>query len=195
MNTSMDTVEAKPRESAEQVEDAKMHQELFSPEEERKLVRKLDLWILPLMMVTYTLQSYDKGIMSAATQFGFNNDLHLTTIIGHNAAGKAITNDKKYANASMMFYIGYLVGTYPMMFLAQRFSISRVISGATFLWGAVLMSTAGCHNYSGIMVNRFFLGFLESAVAPAFTVLVTFWWTRRLEGSAIIGARRLWRLD
>lgn len=44
MNTSMDTVEAKPRESAEQVEDAKMHQELFSPEEERKLVRKLDLW-------------------------------------------------------------------------------------------------------------------------------------------------------
>lgn len=130
------------------------------------------------MMVTYTLQSYDKGIMSAATQFGFNNDLHLTTIIGHNAAGKAITNDKKYANASMMFYIGYLVGTYPMMFLSQRFSISRVISGATFLWGAVLMSTAGCHNYSGIMVNRFFLGFLESAVAPAFTVLVTFWWTR-----------------
>jgi MFS family permease len=28
------------------------------------------------------------------------------------------------------------------------------------------------------MVDRFFLGFLESAVAPAFTVLVTFWWTR-----------------
>jgi MFS family permease len=28
------------------------------------------------------------------------------------------------------------------------------------------------------MLNRFFLGFLESAVAPAFTVLVTFWWTR-----------------
>lgn len=40
------------------------------------------------------------------------------------------------------------------------------------------MSTAGCHNYAGIMVNRFFLGFLESTVAPAFTVLVTFWWTR-----------------
>lgn len=42
----------------------------------------------------------------------------------------------------------------------------------------VVMSTAGCYNYPGIMLNRFFLGFLESAVAPAFTVLVTFWWTR-----------------
>lgn len=40
------------------------------------------------------------------------------------------------------------------------------------------MSTAGCKSYAGITVNRFFLGFIESVVAPAFTVLVTFWWTR-----------------
>lgn len=130
------------------------------------------------MMVTYTLQSYDKGIMSAATQFGFNTDLGLTTIIGHEKNGAAITNNQKYSNASMIFYIGYLCGTYPMMFLSQRYSTSRVLSLATFFWGAVVMSTAGCYNYAGIMVNRFFLGFLESAVAPAFTVLVTFWWTR-----------------
>ena len=129
-------------------------------------------------MVTYTLQSYDKGVMSAATQFNFNTDLGLTTIIGHEPNGTPITNNQKYANASMIFYIGYLVGTYPMMFLSQRYSTSRVISIATFLWGAVLMSTAGCYNYAGIMLNRFFLGFLESTVAPAFTVLVTFWWTR-----------------
>ncbi|TQW01067.1 MFS transporter [Cordyceps javanica] len=178
MDSPINPVKGQSLESAEQVEDVKMHSNLITPEEEKRLVRKLDLWILPLMMVTYTLQSYDKGVMSAATQFGFNEDLHLTAVVGHDAAGHPITNNKKYANASMMFYIGYLVGTYPMMFLSQRFSISSVISGATLLWGAVLMSTAGCYNYAGIMANRFFLGFLESAVAPAFTVLVTFWWTR-----------------
>lgn len=129
-------------------------------------------------MVTYTLQSYDKGIMSAATQFGFNTDLKLTKVIGHEANGTAITNNVKYSNASMIFYIGYLCGTYPMMYLTQRYSTSRVLSAATFLWGAVVLSTAGCFTYAEIMVNRFFLGFLESAVAPAFTVLVTFWWTR-----------------
>lgn len=52
------------------------------------------------MMVTYTLQSYDKGIMSAATQFGFNTDLGLTTTIGHTAAGVAITNNQKYSNGA-----------------------------------------------------------------------------------------------
>ena len=72
------------------------------------------------MMVTYTLQSYDKGIMSAASQFNFNEDLGLTTVIGHQADGKAITDDHRYSNASMMFYIGYLVGTYPMMYLSHH---------------------------------------------------------------------------
>lgn len=93
--------------------------------------------IVPLMMVTYTLQSYDKGIMSAATQFGMNTDLGLTTTIGHTKTGTAITNNQKYSNASMIFYIGYLCGTYPMMYLSQRFSTSRVLALATFLWGAV----------------------------------------------------------
>lgn len=78
------------------------------------------------MMVTYTLQSYDKGIMSAATQFGFNTDLGLTTVIGHTASGAAITNNQKYSTASYMFYIGYLVGTYPMMYLSQHYPTSKV---------------------------------------------------------------------
>lgn len=126
------------------------------------------------MMVTYTLQSYDKGVMSAATQFGFNDDLHLSTVTGHDAEGRPVTDNKRYANASMIFYIGYLVGTYPLMFLAQRLSLSLVVSAATLLWGAVLMSTAACASYAGIMAARFCLGLLESAVAPVFTVLVTF---------------------
>lgn len=129
-------------------------------------------------MFTYMLQSYDKGIMSAATQFNFNTDLGLTTVIGHEANGTPITDNQRYSNASMIFYIGYLVGTYPMVYLSQHFPTSRVISLAIFFWGIVVMATAGCTNYAGIMVNRFVLGVLESAVAPTFTVLVTFWWTR-----------------
>ncbi|RAO67550.1 uncharacterized protein BHQ10_003562 [Talaromyces amestolkiae] len=170
---AVETVENMGKEKAHKV---------FTHVEERKLVRKLDLWIVPLMMFTYMLQSYDKGILSAATQFDLNADLGLTTVIGYEANGTPITNNKKYSNASMIFYVGYVIGTYPMSYLAQRFSISRVISGATFFWGIVVMSTAGCINYGGIIVNRLVLGILESAVAPTFTVLVTFWWTREEQG-------------
>lgn len=130
------------------------------------------------MMVTYTLQSWDKGILSSATQFGILTDLDLSTVIGHTASGQPITDNKKYSNTSFIFYIGYLVGTYPMMFLAQRYTPSKVLGGATLLWGVIVMTTAGVTNYPGMMINRLFLGIMESAVAPGFTVLVTFWWTR-----------------
>ena len=44
MDSSINTIAGKTLESAEQVEDVKMRQGLFTAEEERKLVRKLDLW-------------------------------------------------------------------------------------------------------------------------------------------------------
>jgi hypothetical protein len=65
------------------------------------------------MMATYLLQSYDKGIINAASQLGFNDDLGLTTVIGHKANGAPITDNHRYSNAAMIFYIGYLCGTYP----------------------------------------------------------------------------------
>ncbi|KAJ5280281.1 hypothetical protein N7478_005653 [Penicillium angulare] len=178
MDDSIRHVEKPGLEEVEKTDEMEKGEAQFTEKDEKKLVRKLDFWIVPLMMFTYMLQSYDKGIMSAATQFGFNDDLGLTTVIGYEADGTAITNNQRYSNASMIFYIGYLVGTYPMMFLTQYFPLSRVIAISTFLWGIVVMSTAGCTNYAGIMVVRLVLGMLESAVAPTFTVLVTFWWTR-----------------
>lgn len=66
------------------------------------------------MGFTYFLQAYDKGIISAATQFGILDDLQLEMVIGHTASGQAITDNKRYSNCSFIFYIGYLVGTYPM---------------------------------------------------------------------------------
>lgn len=150
----------------------------FTDADEKKYVRRIDFWIVPLMMVTYFLQSYDKGIIASATQFGITTDLGLEVITGYTSSGKPITDASKYSNASMIFYVGYLVGTLPMTYMSQRFRVSRVIGGAVFLWGTTVMCTAACTNYAGIMVSRFALGLLESAVAPSFMVLVTFWWTR-----------------
>ena len=121
--------------------------------------------IVPLMMVTYTLQSYDKGIISAATQFGFNTDLGLTVTIGHTKAGVAITDNKKYSDASMMFYIGYLCGTYPIMYLSQRYSTSRVLALTTFFWGTVRISFSSssvtyCSATRSPFLSKYFANYL-----------------------------------
>lgn len=40
------------------------------------------------------------------------------------------------------------------------------------------MLTAVCHNAAGLLGTRFFLGFVESAIAPGLTVVISMWYKR-----------------
>lgn len=56
--------------------------------------------------------------------------------------------------------------------MAQRWPIERVAAGIVFVWGACLMSTAGCKTWQTLYVQRFFLGLLESGISPMFMLVV-----------------------
>src|ERR1700712_4947011 len=63
--------------------------------------------------------------------------------------------------------------------LTQRFPTAKVVAGSIFVWSVIILVTPTCKTYEGLMANRFFLGAAESCLGPAFTVYITFWWTRR----------------
>lgn len=71
-----------------------------------------------------------------------------------------------------IFYLGFIVGAYPAMFLAQRYPVERVASGIVFLWGVCLILTVTATGYRGIYAQRFFLGLLESGISPLFMLIV-----------------------
>ena len=56
--------------------------------------------------------------------------------------------------------------------MAQRFPIERVAAGIVFIWGIVMMATAGCSSFHGLYAQRFFLGMIESGVSPMFMLVV-----------------------
>ena len=74
--------------------------------------------------------------------------------------------------AAAIFYLGFIVGAYPLMMLVQRYPIERVASIVVTLWGACLICTPACSNYKGLYAQRFFLGFLESGISPTFMLVV-----------------------
>ena len=41
------------------------------------------------------------------------------------------------------------------------------------------MCHAACHNFTGLMITRFFLGAFEAAIAPGFSLVMGMWYTRR----------------
>lgn len=128
----------------------------------RKLVRKIDLLVLPLLAGTYVLQYIDKQAMSYAAVF----DLLDST---------GITLDQ-YGWFTSIFYFAYLFAEYPWMWLVQKTRMAKIVGGCVFLWGAILMITAACHDFAGLAACRFFLGVFEAPITTCFMLIVAMWY-------------------
>lgn len=77
----------------------------------------------------------------------------------------------RYSFSSSIFYIGYLIGCWPITVLAQKFPTARVVAILVTIWGVCVLMTAVCSDYRGLYTQRFFLGFLESGVSPIFVLI------------------------
>ena len=91
--------------------------------------------------------------------FGLRTDLHLTT-------------GNRYSFSSAIFYLGFIAGAYPAVYLAQRYPIERVASAITTVWGITLIVTPACKTYQALYAQRFFLGFTEAGISPMFMLIV-----------------------
>jgi MFS family permease len=74
--------------------------------------------------------------------------------------------------SSSIFYIGFIFGAYPAIFLAQRYPIERVASLVIIVWGITLILTPACQDFRGLYAQRFFLGFTEAGISPMFMMIV-----------------------
>lgn len=132
---------------------------------QKRLVRKVDLLVLPLLAGTYVLQYIDKQAMSYAAVF----DLFTSTSV----------TPSQYSWFASIFYIAYLVAEYPWVFLAQKTRMAKIVSGCVLSWGSVLMLTAACKDFPGLAACRFFLGFFEAPITTCFMMTVSMWYVRK----------------
>ncbi|CAG9975121.1 unnamed protein product [Clonostachys byssicola] len=130
----------------------------------KRLVRKVDRFLLPLLAGTYVLQYIDKQALAYSAVF----DLFTSTgITGY-----------QYSWLPSIFYLAYVVAEYPWIFLAQRTRMAKVVGGCVLAWGSVLMITAACSDWPGLAACRFFLGFFEAPITTCFMMMVSQWYTR-----------------
>lgn len=52
----------------------------FTPEEERRTLRRIDAFLMPVMFLTYALQYMDKACLTGAALFGILSDLNLVSV-------------------------------------------------------------------------------------------------------------------
>ncbi|KAJ5788924.1 uncharacterized protein N7518_005935 [Penicillium psychrosexuale] len=135
-----------------------------TPEMEKKVLRKLDFFLIPLMGGCYMLQYIDKLAISQATLFNLRQDLGL--------------EGNEYNWASAIFYFGYFAWSWPSSYLVVRLPLGKYLSCAVCVWGGCVMCHAACTNWAGLMAARFFLGVGEASIAPGFALITGMFYTR-----------------
>ncbi|CEP61064.1 allantoate permease family MFS transporter LALA0_S02e05930g [Lachancea lanzarotensis] len=139
--------------------------ELVVTEEINKnLLRKVDLYIQPMIWALYTLQYMDKVTNSYAGVMGIQKDLHFAP--------------NEFSWLGTAFYLAYLGAEFPISQLLQRFSFVKTLSACIVIWGVVLCAHAGTKNGAGIITARVLLGIFESSITPGFVILTSQWYKK-----------------
>ncbi|KAJ5518063.1 Major facilitator superfamily domain general substrate transporter, partial [Penicillium expansum] len=136
----------------------------LSPEEDRRILRRIDICLIPVLFLSYLLQYLDKQAMGYSAILGLRTDLHLV--------------GQDYSWASSLFYFGYMVASGIVALLIIRLPVGRFMSAAMGVWAAILMLTVLCKNAHGLWVARFFLGFTEASIAPSMSLIISMWYKK-----------------
>ncbi|MCJ1289239.1 hypothetical protein MMC34_000771 [Xylographa carneopallida] len=145
---------------------------LEDPVQLKKLIRKIDFTIAPLLAAVYFLQFLDKTTLSYTAVMGIRTDTHLV--------------GQDYSNLSMLFYVGFLAAEFPTQYLAQHISRLGLYLGVNIMiWGLILGFHAACTTYAGLAIVRTLLGIFESCVAPILVLIIAMWYKKMEQGRRV----------
>lgn len=137
----------------------------YTEDEAKKVLRKIDWMLMPLMTVLITLAAADKIIISNAAASGGAEDLNL--------------KGSEYSWIGSIFYFGYLVMEFPANILIQRFPVGKVLFASFVFWNAILMCMGATNNFSQMAALRFLMGMGESILFPALSVITAMFYKKK----------------
>ncbi|OAG42372.1 hypothetical protein AYO21_03248 [Fonsecaea monophora] len=129
--------------------------------DEKKLMRKVDWMIMPLMFACYYLQYTDKTLLSYAAIMGVIEDTHMPS--------------NGFSNLAIAFYVAFLFCEPFQSFLIQKFPTAKYLGCNVILWGIVVSLNCVCHNFASIVALRVLLGVFESC---SLVILTAMWYKR-----------------
>ncbi|KAK3679273.1 hypothetical protein LTR78_000834 [Recurvomyces mirabilis] len=142
---------------------AAQHFEHPTPDEEAKVIRKLDRRLLPLVFVLYSLAVLDRSNLGNARLAGLQKDIDI--------AGE------RYAWLGTIFYISYILFQWTQMGWKQ-FKPHIWCASVVLLWGFVATIQAAAKSWGGLMTCRFFLAIAEAAFGPGVPLYLSFFYPR-----------------
>ncbi|CAA7263446.1 unnamed protein product [Cyclocybe aegerita] len=136
----------------------------LTEEEEKKLWRKVDKRLMPILALMYLLSFLDRGNIGNARLQGLQSQLELS--------------GTEYNIALTMFFIPYCLFECPANLVLKRFRPSKWLPGITVAWGIVTTLMGLVKNYPQLVGARVCLGVAEAGLFPGVVYYLSLWYPR-----------------
>ncbi|PSR52509.1 MFS transporter [Adhaeribacter arboris] len=120
--------------------------------------------LIPVAFITYSLAYLDRA------NFGFGAASSMATDLNITPATSSLLGS--------LFFLGYFFFQVPGAHYAAHNSAKKLIFWSLILWGGLATATGLVSNVNLLIVIRFMLGVVESAVMPAMLILLSNWFTK-----------------
>ena len=130
----------------------------------RVLAKKRWLRLIPVVFITYSLAYLDRANFGFAAAGGMAHDLNITPAIS--------------SLLGSLFFLGYFFFQIPGALYAANKSAKKLIFWSLISWGLLATATGLISNVNILVVIRFMLGVVESAVMPAMLIFLSRWFTK-----------------
>ncbi|KAG7445010.1 MFS general substrate transporter [Guyanagaster necrorhizus] len=132
--------------------------------DERKLLRKIDIALVPWLSFLYLLSFLDRTSIGNAKLYHLEADLQIT--------------DKQYLLALTVFFFSYALFEVPSNVFLKRFRPSLWLSSLMLLWGIMMTVQGLVHNFGGLLGMRWMLGMFEACLYPGVNFYLSCWYKR-----------------
>lgn len=137
---------------------------VYTEAEERKVVRKIDLYLLITIFWMYLLSYMDRTNVGNAKVGGMEDDLDLDSI--------------EYSNALIVFFISYVVFEVPANLILVRIGPAIFLPSIMIIWGVLTCCFSAIQNYPQLVAIRFLVGIFEAGFAPGVLLILSSWYKK-----------------
>ncbi|KAI1637004.1 retrograde regulation protein 2 [Biscogniauxia mediterranea] len=131
---------------------------------EKKLLFKLDFFILTFCCLAYFMNYLDRASVTQAYVSGMKEDLHFK--------GAQLTE------VTTMYSVGYLIGIIPNNMLLTYFKPKRFFPFMIVVWALLTMCNAAATRPQHLMAIRIFQGYAESCIFSGTQFVLGSWYTK-----------------
>ncbi|KAK8112149.1 Vitamin h protein [Apiospora kogelbergensis] len=130
---------------------------------ERRLLRRLDFRVLPILWLLYLVSFIDRSNIGNAKIQGMDQELQL--------------KGQRYNIALFVFNIGYLVAGIPLSIVFNKTG-PKSLAVMMFCWGVTVIGCGLTRSWGGLVVCRLLEGMAESAFVPGAAYLIGSYYRR-----------------